>query len=139
MASLGLTPISNPHTLSEEQVYNAWTEYTGLPAALVGGMGFVAGQLGMQSIQARIGMHYGVYGAGQTFKGALTIEMIGGTIGLATLLTLIDPEHKIEGFGLDETKFYQKHLEGRLTQIKARSAEAWNAGEVITPRGKWFA
>ena len=139
MASIGLVPISQPHELSQEQIYNAWAEYTGVPAAVVGGIGFVATQLGFQSIQARIGMHYGVYGKGQTFKGALTIEMVGGTIFLATLLTLIDPEHKIEGFGLDETKWYKENVEGKLTAAKARARTAWQAGEIRTPRGKWMA
>jgi len=33
MASLGLVPISQPHDLSQNEVYNAWAHYTGVPEA----------------------------------------------------------------------------------------------------------
>lgn len=139
MANIGFSPITQHQQLAEEPVIKAWAEYTGVPSAVMGGIGFVAGQLGMQGVQARIGMHYGVYGKGQTFKGALAIEFIGGTIVLATLATLIDPQHKVEGFGLDETKFYKKHLEGKWTGFKSKASESWGTARLTTPRGKWIA
>jgi len=116
MASLGLVPISRPEELSQNQVYNAWAEYTGVPEAFTGGIGVVGFNIVMQGGQARMGMKLGLYQGG--FLSAFSKEFIYGTLAMATILTVIDPQHKIEGWGLDETRFYKEHLEGTWTQIK---------------------
>jgi len=123
MASLGLVPISRPHEASDNQVYQAWAEYTGVPAALGGGVGAVGFQGIAQGLQAKGGMKVGLYPASWTFSTAFKAEFFLGTLFMATALTFIDPEHKIEGDslwsgGLDETRFYKEHLEGSWTAIK---------------------
>ena len=122
MASLGLVPISRPEELSQNQVYNAWADYSGLPEAASGGVGFFGFNIAMQSGQAKLMLSKGIYKG--NFWSALKSEMFLGTIAMATILTFIDPEHKIEGDtwytgGLDETRFYKDHLEGSWTTIKA--------------------
>jgi len=117
VGSLGFTPITNPHQLSENEVYNAWVHYSGIPEAISGGIGFLGFNVVMQSGQAKLMLSKGIYKG--SFWSALKSEMFLGTIAMATILTFIDPEHKIEGFGLDETKFYKEHLEGSWTAIKA--------------------
>jgi hypothetical protein len=119
MASLGYSPIVRPTVLSDEPVYEAWAEYTGVPEALGGGAGFVIGQGLLQGLQAKGTMRLGLPGYPTTFGAAFRAEFILGTIFMATALTFIDPEHKIEGWGLDETRFYQEHLEGTWTNLKA--------------------
>jgi len=119
MASLGLVPISQPHELSQNEVYNAWAEYTGVPEAFTGGIGVVGFNVVMQGGQARLGMSAGLYQGG--FLSAFSKEFVYGTLAMATILTLIDPEHKIEGWGLDETRFYKEHLEGTWTEIKSNA------------------
>jgi hypothetical protein len=119
MASLGYSPIVRPAELADEPVYKAWAEYTGVPEALGGGAGFVIGQGLLQGLQAKGTMRLGLPGYPTTFGAAFRAEFVLGTIFMATALTFIDPEHKIEGWGLDETKFYQKHLEGTWTNLKA--------------------
>jgi len=119
MASLGFAPISQPHELSENEVYNAWAEYTGVPEAFTGGLGVVGFNVVMQGGQARLGMSAGLYQGG--FLSAFSKEFVYGTLAMATILTFVDPEHKIEGWGLDETRFYKEHLEGTWTEIKANA------------------
>ena len=119
MASLGYSPIVRPAELADEPVYKAWAEYTGVPEALGGGAGFVIGQGLIQGLQAKGTMRLGLPGYPTTFGAAFRAEFILGTILMATVLTFIDPEHKIEGWGLDETRFYQEHLEGTWTNLKA--------------------
>jgi len=118
MASLGLVPISQPHDLSQNDVYNAWAHYTGVPEAFSGGLGVVGVNVVMQGGQARLGMSAGLYQRG--FLSAFKTEFILGTLAMATILTIIDPEHK-HSSGLDETRFYKEHLEGTWTQIKANA------------------
>lgn len=122
MASLGFVPISKPEELSQNEVYNAWAHYTGVPEAFTGGLGVVGFNLAMQGGQAKLLMNQGLYKG--TFISALKSEMFLGTLAMATILTFIDPEHRIEGDkwytgGLDETRFYKEHLEGSWTAIKA--------------------
>jgi len=119
MASLGLVPISQPHDLSQNEVYNAWAHYTGVPEAFGGGVGVVGFNVVMQGGQARVGMSAGLYQG--SFLSAFGKEFVYGTLAMATILTIIDPEHK-HSSGLDETRFYKEHLEGTWTQIKANAA-----------------
>jgi len=124
MASLGLTPISQPHELSQNEVYNAWAHYTGVPEAFTGGVGVIGFNVVMQGGQARLGMSAGLYQGG--FLSAFSKEFVYGTLAMATILTFVDPEHKIEGDslwsgGLDETRFYKEHLEGTWTEIKSNA------------------
>jgi len=118
MASLGLVPISQPHELSQNEVYNAWAHYTGVPEAFTGGVGVIGFNVVMQGGQAKIGMNVGLYKGG--FAAAFGKEFVYGTLAMATILTIIDPEHK-HSSGLDETRFYKEHLEGTWTQIKANA------------------
>jgi len=119
MPSLGYTPMSKPTELADEDVYNAFIHYTGVPEALGGGIGVLGFNITMQSGQAKFMLSKGLYKG--TFLSALKTELFWGTIAMALILTAIDPEHKIEGGGLDETRFYKKHLEGTWTQIKANA------------------
>jgi len=70
-----------------------------------------------QPPQAYLLTRAGVY---PTFRVGLAFEFGAGTIILATLATIIDPQHKWEG-GLDETAFYQR----RVTQGVRK--EEWGA------------
>ena len=133
MASLGLVPISRPHEASDNQVYQAWAEYTGVPEALAGGVGFIGSQALIQGIQAKGTMRLGLPGYPTTFGAAFKLEFVMGTIIMATALTFIDPEHKIEGAGLDETRFYKQHLEGSWTRLKGFGMDVAMA-EVIPGR-----
>lgn len=134
MANLGYSPISKPSHLADEDVYKAWAEYTGVPEAFGGGLGFVAGTAVLQGAQAKGTMRLGVPGYPTTFGAAFRMEFLGGTMFMATILTFIDPEHKIEGFGLDETRFYQKHLEGSWTNLKASAVAVAKEDTIIGKR-----
>jgi hypothetical protein len=117
MASLGFVPISKPEELSQNEVYNAFAHYTGLPEAVSGGIGFFGFNIAMQSGQAKLMLSKGIYKG--SFLSALRTEMFWGTLAMALILTAVDPQHKIEGGGLDETRFYKEHLEGTWTTIKS--------------------
>lgn len=134
MASLGYTPITRPAELADEPVYKAWAEYTGVPEALGGGVGLVLGQGLLQGLQAKGTMRLGLPGYPTTFGAAFRMEFFLGTIIMATILTFIDPQHKIEGWGLDETKFYKKHLEGTWTNIKASAVAVAKEDPIIAKR-----
>ena len=142
MASLGYTPITRPAALADEPVYKAWVEYTGVPEALGGGVGFVFSQAALQGLQAKGTMKLGLPGYPTTFGAAFKMEFVLGTIFMATVLTFIDPQHKIEGDkwytgGLDETRFYQEHLEGTWTNLKA-SAGAIAKTETPVMNKRWL-
>jgi len=112
MASLGFTPISRPHDLSEQHypLYKA-------PEAVSGGIGAVGINALVQGMQARGMMKLNIPGYPKTFGAAFRGEFFWGTILMATALSIIDPEHKIEG-GWDESPLYKQHLEGRWTATK---------------------
>jgi hypothetical protein len=133
MASLGFAPISNPHELSQDQVYAAWLHYTGLPEAVGGGLGVVGLNALVQGGQAKGMMKLNLPGYPKTFGAAFKGEFLWGTVIMATALSIIDPEHKIEGGGLDETRFYKEHLEGSWTAIKGFGMDVAMA-EVIPGR-----
>jgi hypothetical protein len=133
MASLGLVPISQPHELSQNEVYAAWVHYTGLPEAVSGGVGVVGINAVIQGGQAKGMLKLQLPGYPKTFGAAFKGEFFWGTVAIATILTFIDPEHKIEGGGLDETRFYKEHLEGSWTNIKGFGKEVAMA-EVIPGR-----
>ena len=134
MASLGYTPITRPAELADEPVYKAWAEYTGVPEALGGGVGLVLGQGLLQGLQAKGTMRLGLPGYPTTFGAAFRMEFVLGTLIMATILTFIDPEHKIEGWGLDETRFYKEHLEGTWTNIKASAVAVAKEDPIIAKR-----
>ena len=134
MASLGYTPITRPAALADEPVYKTWVEYTGVPEALGGGIGVVGLQGLVQGLQAKGTMKLGLPGYPTTFGAAFKIEFVYGTLFMATVLTLIDPQHKIEGWGLDETKFYQEHLEGTWTNLKASAVAVAKEDPIIAKR-----
>jgi hypothetical protein len=118
MASLGYSPITRPAAIADEDVYSAWIDYTGVPAAISGGLGAVGFNIASQAGQVKTGTS--IFAATRYGYGlALLLESSVGTMLFATALTFVDPEHKIEGFGLDETRFYQEHLEGSWTNLKA--------------------
>ena len=134
MASLGYTPITRPAELADQEVYTAWAEYTGVPEASSGGVGFVLGQGLFQGLQAKGTMRLGIPGYPTTFGAAFRMEFVLGTLIMATILTFIDPEHKIEGWGLDETRFYKEHLEGTWTNIKASAVAVAKEDPIIAKR-----
>jgi len=114
MASLGYSPISRPAELADEDVYKAWVEYTGVPAAITGGLGAVGFNVASQAGQVKTGTS--IFSATRYGYGlALLLESSVGTMIFATVLTAIDPEHK-HASGLDETQFYKDHLEGTGTK-----------------------
>jgi hypothetical protein len=134
MASLGYTPITRPAELADQPVYKAWAEYTGVPEAIGGGVGFVFGQAALQGLQAKGAMRLGIPGYPTTFGAAFRMEFLAGTMFMATILTFIDPEHKIEGWGLDETRFYQEHLEGTWTKLKVSTVAVAKEDPIIAKR-----
>ena len=114
MASLGYSPISRPAELADEDVYKAWVEYTGVPAAITGGLGAVGFNIASQAGQVKTGTS--IFSAAKYgFTFALILEASIGTMIFATVMTAIDPEHK-HSSGLDETRFYKEHLEGTGTK-----------------------
>jgi len=76
----------------------AWLDYTGVPAAMSGGMAALGIQALLQSPQAWAGWRAGLYPSLTVAFGA---EFIIGTMVAATILTIADPSHKYEG-GTDE-------------------------------------
>jgi hypothetical protein len=117
MASLGYSPISRPHQSSESEYFTAWLEYTGVPAAITGGLGAVGFNVASQASQVKTGTS--LFSAARYGYGlALLLEASVGTMILATALTIIDPGHKIEG-GLDESRFYLENIEAPITMAKA--------------------
>jgi len=88
-------------TRSGEPTYaTAFAEYTGIPSALGGGAGAVGVNVANQGIQVQGGASIfskAKYGFGR----ALFLEAVVGTVIIAGVLTIIDPQHKWEG-GLDE-------------------------------------
>jgi len=118
MASLGYSPISRPHQSSESEYFNAWLEYTGFPAAITGGLGALGFNVASQAGQVKTGtslFQASKYGYGL----ALLLEASVGAMILATVLTAIDPGHKIEG-GLDESRFYLKNIEEPGLVVKSQ-------------------
>lgn len=133
MASLGYSPISRPAELADEDVYKAWVEYTGVPAAITGGLGAVGFNVASQAGQVKTGTS--IFSATRYGYGlALLLESSVGTMIFATVMTGIDPEHKIEGFGLDETRFYQEHLEGTWTNLKESAIGVAKEDPIIAKR-----
>ena len=132
MASLGLVPISRPmDETTQKDVLAAWIQYTGFPEALSGGVGFLGFNIVMQGGQAKVGMNLGLYKG--SYLSAFKKEFLWGTIIMASILTIIDPEH-LHGSGLDETKFYQEHLEGSWTNIKASAIAVVKEDPIIAKR-----
>ena len=135
MASLGDIPIVRPASIADEDVYSAWIDYTGVPAAISGGLGAVGFNIASQAGQVKTGTS--IFAATRYGYGlALLLESSVGTILFATALTFVDPEHKIEGFGLDETRFYQEHLEGSWTNLKAAAIGVAKTEPIIAK--KWI-
>lgn len=118
MASLGYSPITRPHQSSDTQYFNAWLEYTGVPAAITGGLGAVGFNIASQAGQVKTGTS--IFAATRYGYGlALLLESSVGTMILATALTVIDPGHKIEG-GLDESRFYLENIEAPGLVVKSQ-------------------
>ena len=55
MASLGYSPIVRPAELADQDVYKAWVEYTGIPAAITGGLSAVGFNVASQAGQVKTG------------------------------------------------------------------------------------
>jgi len=114
MASLGYSPIVRPAELADQDVYKAWVEYTGIPAAITGGLSAVGFNVASQAGQVKTGTS--IFSATRYgYAVALLLESSVGTMIYATVMTGIDPEHK-HSSGLDETRFYKEHLEGTGTK-----------------------
>jgi len=114
MAGLGYTPITRPAELADQDVYKAWVEYTGVPAAITGGLGAIGFNVASQAGQVKTGTS--IFSATRYGYGlALLLESSVGTMIFATVMTAIDPEHK-HSSGVDETRFYKEHLEGTGTK-----------------------
>lgn len=136
MASLGLTPISNVQSFTDNQIIDAWVHYTGIPAAISGGLSAVGFNVASQAGQVRSGTS--IFAAAKYgYTVALILEATVGTAMFAFAMTGIDPEHKVEGFGLDETRFYKAHLEGTGTKAAAFLKSTVKEPEDVTLGKRW--
>jgi len=119
MASLGYSPITRPFQSSESQYFTAWLEYTGVPAAATGGLSAVGFNIATQAGQVKAGPPASIFSATKYgYTMALLMEASVGTMIMATILTVIDPGHKIEG-GLDESRFYLENVEAPITMVRS--------------------
>jgi hypothetical protein len=94
---------------------DAYVEYTGIPAALQGGLGMIGIQIAIQAPQAYLLTQSGLY---PNFWMGLAFEVGAGIMLLPAILVVIDPGHKIEGQGLDETAWYKRHVERQLASLE---------------------
>lgn len=83
------------------EMADAYFHYSGIPELTSGGLGFLVSQGVLQAPQAAIGVKVGLY---PSFGKALLAETAVGLLGFPLILLSIDAEHKIEGYGLDETE-----------------------------------
>lgn len=88
--------------------WEAFYDYTGFPAILGGGIGMnLMYNILAQPTQVKTGT--GFFSAARWgFKRALFLEITLGALIWAAAMTVIDPEHKVEHWGLDETAIYKK-------------------------------
>jgi len=70
-------------------ILRAWLHYTGMPEALTGGFGAIGLQAAGQAPQAAAGTKAGFY---PSFARGFAYEFVGGTIIMATLWTIMDPD-----------------------------------------------
>jgi hypothetical protein len=92
------------------EMADAYFHYTGLPELVSGGVGFLVTQGILQAPQAAAGVKIGVY---PSFGRAMLAETVVGLAGFPLILIYIDPAHQMEDFGLDETAWYKRNIEGK--------------------------
>jgi len=88
--------------------WGAFYDYTGFPAILGGGIGMnLMYNILAQPTQVKTGT--GFFSAARWgFGTALFLEVTLGALMWAAVMTVIDPEHKVQHWGLDETALYKK-------------------------------
>jgi len=91
----------------------AYIEYTGFPALLGGSVVPVASQAVYQGGQAKFITQPAASAAGKpmAFKNAFALEFIAGTLVMALVLTIVDPQDYRTG-GLAETTWYKNNITG---------------------------
>ena len=115
------------------EMADAYFHYSGIPELVSGGVGFLATQGIIQAPQAAIGVKAGIY---PSFGKAMLAETGVGLLILPLLvLWLIDPDHKIEGYGLDETEWYKRNIEGRWSMTKEQMRQSGPTHDFSSFRG----
>jgi len=114
------------------EMADAYVHYSGIPELVSGGFGFLVNQGIIQAPQAALGVKAGVY---PSFGKAMIAETGIGLAVLPLLLLSIDPAHKIEGYGLDETKWYKRNIEGRWSMTREQMRQAGPTYDFSSFRG----
>jgi len=114
------------------EMADAYFHYTGIPELISGGYGFLVTQGVLQAPQAAVGVKVGVY---PSFGKAMIAETGIGLAILPLLLIYIDPAHKVEDFGLDETEWYKRNIEGRWSMTKEQMKMAGPTYDFTSFRG----
>lgn len=107
--------------------WEAYYDYTGFPALVGGGLGMgLIYNIVAQPTQ--VATKTSIFSAAKWgFGRATLLEVTIGTLIFAAVLTVIDPEHKVEGWGLDETTAYQR-LEAKEDPVHFK----WKLGSLGT-------
>jgi len=88
--------------------WEAFYEYTGFPAIVSGGVGFSL-IYNIIAQPSQVASRTSIFSAARFgFGTAVFLEVTVGTLIWAAAMTVIDPGHKVEGWGLDETAVYEK-------------------------------
>ena len=114
------------------EMADAYFHYTGIPELISGGYGFLVTQGILQAPQAAVGVKVGIY---PSFGKAMIAETGVGLAILPLLLIYIDPAHKVKDFGLDETEWYKRNIEGRWSMTKEQMKLAGPTYDFTSFRG----
>jgi len=88
--------------------WEAFYDYTGFPALVSGGVGFSL-IYNIIAQPTQVASRTSIFSAARFgFGTAVLLEVTVGTLIFAAAMTVIDPGHKVEGWGLDETALYKK-------------------------------
>jgi hypothetical protein len=105
--------------------WRAFYEYTGFPEIVAGGIGLSL-LYNIVAQPTQVASKTSIFSAARFgFTRAVMLEVTVGTLIFAAVLTVIDPQHKVQGWGLDETKIYQKfeneespsHFDWKVTSL----------------------
>lgn len=88
--------------------WEAFYDYTGFPAIVSGGVGFSL-IYNIIAQPSQVASRTSIFSAAKWgFGTAVLLEVTVGTLIWAAAMTIIDPGHKVENWGLDETAVYKK-------------------------------
>jgi len=114
------------------EMADAYFHYSGLPELAQGGLGFLVTQGILQAPQAAAGVKVGIY---PTFGKAMLAETVIGLAGFPLLLIYIDPAHQMEDFGIDETEWYKRNIQGKWSQTTKQMRESGPTYDYSSFRG----